>query len=204
MAVADLTLNANRTHDLNNNNLIFSGSGNVGIGGITPQNKLDVDGQIRARNGFAATEGTVGNPGYGFFTNGDSDTGIYRIAEDQLGFTTGGTEAMRIDAGQNIGVGTTTPTSTLHSGGSFATAIDRINGAISLDNTHHTVIITGNSAITLPTAANFIGRMYIIKNTSSTVSISTYVNLSGGNSVSVGVGQTITLQSDGVAWQQIN
>ncbi|MGB5320210.1 MAG: hypothetical protein WBN25_14295, partial [Eudoraea sp.] len=79
--------------------------------------KLDVNGQIRARNGFASTEGTVGNPGYGFYTNGDTNTGMYRAAEDQLAFTTGGNEAIRIDASQNVGIGVPNPSRKLHVGG---------------------------------------------------------------------------------------
>ena len=56
---------------------------------------------------FAATEGSANNPGYGFFTNGDTNMGMYRIAADQLGFSTDGTEAMRIDASRNVGIGPT-------------------------------------------------------------------------------------------------
>ncbi|MFS4457482.1 hypothetical protein, partial [Maribacter sp. 2304DJ31-5] len=117
---SDLTLNADRTVNLAGNELNFSGSGNIGIGNLpgAPQDKLDVDGQIRARNGFASTEGSAGNPGYGFYTNGDTDMGMYRIAADQLGFSTGGVEAIRIDASQNVGIGIN-PTERLHVNGNI-------------------------------------------------------------------------------------
>ncbi len=108
-----LILPANRTHNLNGNNIILGGSagGSIGIGdfgGSGPasiRSKFDVDGQITASNGFAATEGTQGNPGYGFFTNGDTDTGMFRAGENRLAFTTNSTEAIEINASGNLGIG---------------------------------------------------------------------------------------------------
>ena len=108
LATDDLIQDAgeDRTYNINVSNLFFR-NGNIGIGALTgaPQSQLDVNGQIQTRTGFASTEGTAGNPGYGFYTNGDTNTGIFRAAEDQLAFSTGGTEAMRIDASQNVGIG---------------------------------------------------------------------------------------------------
>ncbi|MEH6513041.1 MAG: hypothetical protein V7734_08060, partial [Maribacter arcticus] len=100
----NLTLTSNRTHDLASFNLEFNGTGNIGVGNLpgAPQDKLDVDGQIRARNGFAASSGTAGNPGFGFYTSNDSDTGMYRAGNNQLGFSTGGNDALLIDQNQNI------------------------------------------------------------------------------------------------------
>jgi hypothetical protein len=108
----------NRTYDINNGNLAFTGVGNVGIGSGAnpPQDKLDVDGQIRARNGFAATEGTANLPSYGFYTNGDNNTGMFRIAADELGFSTGGNLALQISSGQDVGIGIA-PLAKLHVAG---------------------------------------------------------------------------------------
>jgi hypothetical protein len=114
----DLTLSSDRTHNLGGNDFILGGSGNVAIGAITPQDKLDVDGQIRARNGFAATDGTANLPSYGFYTNNDNDTGMFRAAVNQLAFSTGGTEALRINASQNVGIGIV-PTEKLHVNGNI-------------------------------------------------------------------------------------
>ncbi|WP_324025645.1 hypothetical protein QSV08_00265 [Maribacter sp. BPC-D8] len=120
----NLTQSADRTYDLNGNDLTFditnsilsfAGTGsNVGIGNITPQDKLDVDGQIRARNGFAGNIGSSGNPSYGFST--ESNMGMYRAGVSQLGFSTSGNEAMRIIANGDIGIGIT-PTVKLHVNG---------------------------------------------------------------------------------------
>ena len=219
LATTNLTQTGTRTYNTagfnlefsaTNSNIVFTGTNsNIGIGNGAnpPQDKLDVDGQIRARNGFAATSGTAGQPSHGFYTNGDSNTGMYRAAEDQIGFSTGGNEAMRIIANQNVGVGLTTPTSKLHTGGSFATAINRLSGTINLNESHHTIIITGASTISLPAVGSFTGRMYIIKNPSFVVTATGtgYTNLAGALGTTViPSGQTITLQSDGTEWQQIN
>ena len=42
---------------------------------------------------------------------------MYRAAADQLGLVTGGSEALRIDTGQNVGIGTTAPARKLHVAG---------------------------------------------------------------------------------------
>tara|TARA_R110002051_G_scaffold19718_1_gene54929 strand:- start:366 stop:4301 length:3936 start_codon:yes stop_codon:yes gene_type:complete len=101
----NLTLNADRTHDLNGFNLVFRDNseqpitGNVGIGNLpgAPQSKLDVSGQIQSRGGFASTGGSAGNPGYGFYTDDDTNTGMYRPAADEIGFSVGGEEALRME-----------------------------------------------------------------------------------------------------------
>ena len=51
------------------------------------------------------TVGTLANPVYSF--EGDFNTGVTSFAYDQLSLITGGVEAIRIDASQNVGVGTT-------------------------------------------------------------------------------------------------
>ncbi len=87
-----------RTYDLNSGDLAFIGSGRIGIGSSLPdpQSKLDVDGQVQSRGGFASTGGTEGNPGYGFYTNGDTNTGsIAGRRQTSLAFSTGGVEALQ-------------------------------------------------------------------------------------------------------------
>jgi hypothetical protein len=97
LANANLTLDANRVHQLAGFNLSFDGTGNIGIGNLpgAPQDKLDVDGQIRARVGFGASNGTALLPSIGFYN--DPNTGMFRGAADEIGFSVGGFEALRID-----------------------------------------------------------------------------------------------------------
>jgi len=86
-----------RTYDLPNANqsLVFTGLGNVGIGNTAnpPQNKLHVAGAVRSE-GILNSDGNVGEPSYRF--SGDTNTGMFWRAADDIGFTAGGSEAMRI------------------------------------------------------------------------------------------------------------
>lgn len=59
-----------------------------------------ISGVARSGNGTAAA------PGYSF--NSDSDIGMYRAGTNILGFSTAGTEWMRIASNGNVGIGTTT------------------------------------------------------------------------------------------------
>jgi len=43
----------------------------------------------------------------------DTDTGLYRIADNKLGISTAGTFAVAVDASQNVGIGTTSPSEKL-------------------------------------------------------------------------------------------
>ncbi|WP_273272945.1 hypothetical protein [Maribacter polysiphoniae] len=94
--------------------------------------------------------------------------------------------------------------STLEVNGSVATAIASPSSSLTLDETHHTVIITSNSSITLPAANSCEGRTYIIKNTyGSAINISTYVDNTGTNSTSVPSNSVVQLQSNGSVWHSV-
>ena len=68
-----------------------------------------------------------------------------------------------------VGIATDSPTSTLHSAGSFSANITSVAAAITLSSTHCVVYCSGTTsyAVTLPTAVGITGRMYYIKKTST-------------------------------------
>lgn len=196
---------ADATGDLseNNNQLFWDATNNrLGIGTNTPTYTLEVTGAIRAPS-ITSNDGTALAPAYNF--NSDTDTGVYLSAANQLSFSTGGVDALTLNSDQNIGVGTTSPTSRLETGGSFATAIDAVSGNITLDETHHTIINDGYDVITLPAASTCKGRMYIIKNTSAlgSTAISAFTTLLGVNGTLILPQTVLWIQSDGTDWQQI-
>lgn len=104
-----------------------------------------------------------------------------------------------------VGVGTTTPVSTLDVDGSLSLSITNTSGNLTLNDTHHTIVISGNHNITLPGADMCLGRVYVIKNpTANTPTISSYNDLNGNASTALNNQTTISLQSDGTNWQQIS
>jgi hypothetical protein len=90
-------------------------SGNVGIGTSSPTKTLDIDGQLRIRNG--------GTTGYALLEYGASSTatnnwhvgsegdGSFRFYNGVFG---SGSERMRIDSSGNVGIGTSSPEAQLH------------------------------------------------------------------------------------------
>ncbi|MDB0615494.1 hypothetical protein PL372_08040 [Tenacibaculum dicentrarchi] len=87
----------------NNNQLFWDNTNNrLQIGStLSGTNKVTVQGAIRSQ-GYNNSNGTVGQPSYRF--SSDSNTGMYRIAADQLGFSTAGVNALLIDDTQSINI----------------------------------------------------------------------------------------------------
>ncbi|AUC14585.1 hypothetical protein BTO06_05290 [Tenacibaculum sp. SZ-18] len=88
--------------------------------------------------------------------------------------------------------------------GSVSKSILSVNNNITLNEDHHTVVVTANLTITLPPANTCSGRIYVIKNISgNTITISNYLNQSNTLSTSIN-SINLWIQSDGTNWQQIN
>jgi hypothetical protein len=82
---------------------VDAGNDLVGIGGVPDTSKLTVYGQV------GTTNGTASSPTHSFYS--DVNTGMFRPSGDHLGFSTGGTERLRIDNGGNVLVNQTSTSS---------------------------------------------------------------------------------------------
>lgn len=156
--------------------LIINSNGNVGIGATAPAQKLDVSGTIQT-TGFKLTTGA----GSGKILTSDS-LGVGTWQSPTTSYTT-----LNVDSSINIGTGspvslTYSSTNNLTIGGNTI-----LNGgvrykvrtttatSITLDETDYLIRCGSTSAttVTLPTASNNSGRVYIVvkSNTGSTVTI---------------------------------
>jgi hypothetical protein len=118
------------------------------------------------------------------------------VTSQNLNFTNG-----------NVGVGTATPTSSLHIVGSIAAPIRRTTISTTLDENDFTIVMTEkNITINLPAASNSPGRLYILKNISTGNNNTNidYICNRGSLQNSLNKNKSVWLQSDGIEWQQIN
>lgn len=189
--------------------LTISGA-NVGIGTETPGELFVVNGNAKA-NVFKIATGTATAPG--FTIDGDTDTGIYQAAANQLALTAAGGEVVRVGTG---GLGVLTKAAagaSLHVSGSLALGCSdpfvSANKTLGIDDFYVPCDSTGGAfRITLPTAVGIKGRMYAI----TLVSGSNQITISGqelervGGQVSYNLtstNQSALVISDGLGWQTI-
>jgi hypothetical protein len=178
----------------------------------------DADGNFKMRGSCAGTDffdlgsaGTANNGKLDFTIGDDGDEPIV-FSKFNYAPTQNTVEMMRMQGtGLNstvrIGVNTAgvVANSTFQVIGSLSSGIISTNTALTLNDTHHTVIVTANVNITLPAANTCLGRIYIIKRTvgGGPSTISNFINSIGNASTNFSAG-VLQLQSDGTNWQQIN
>lgn len=83
--------------NIDSNTLVVDATNNrVGVVTASPTVALDVTGDIKSSSTIQSANGTATDPGITF--SGDTNTGIYNIAADTIGFSAGGAERARIDS----------------------------------------------------------------------------------------------------------
>lgn len=137
-------------------------------------------------------------------------------ASKSLIFMTGGTsqstnERMRIDGSGNVGIGTTSPNSTLSITGSQSVSYRSGTGAYTILNTDYVIINTGGSTPTwtLPAASSYAGRVYrLINHGTTSVTLSQAVTTANGSTSTTlsntAGSNTYEIISDGSVWRKIN
>jgi hypothetical protein len=217
--VTDNTTDAQYT-DVNLGTYVFHDStqitqrfGLVGIGLSNPSEKLDVFGKIYSSTQFLNNSNDSATvPAFSF--KEDSNTGMYHASNDAIGFTTNGSEKMRIDTNGNVGIGTVSPSAKLDVNGtinstgdmtgptitslsnlgmfSSNTAISASNTTISLSNYVYGTSTTNNTNV--QTTANWasnaglFGSNTSVSASNTTISLSNYVY--GTNTTNITNAQT--------------
>lgn len=167
---------------------------------------------------FSVSKSTTAGSSNVYLSNTNNTSGVYNLISNiqntssssfVFNATVAGIDKFVVKGDGNVGVGTSTPTSTMHVAGSFATAITTVTGTSTLDATHHTVNVnnSANVTINLPAASGCPGRIYFIKkisNNAFTVSIDPNgsENIEGSSTPQV-LGaylNSFTIQSDGTGW----
>jgi hypothetical protein len=83
--------------NIDSNTLVVDATNNrVGVVTASPTVALDITGDIKASSTIQSANGTATAPGITF--SGDTNTGIYNIAADTIGFSANGAESARIDS----------------------------------------------------------------------------------------------------------
>jgi hypothetical protein len=109
---------------------------------------------------FVAAAGTALLPV--ITTTGDVNTGIFFPAADTIAFSEGGAEAMRIDSSGNVGIGTSSPQTRLHTFSSATTTTVSIQGSLSAGANTPTLDFTGDNG-----GYSFGARIQAIRDTSA-------------------------------------
>jgi hypothetical protein len=177
-------------------------AGNVGIA-MLPSFPLDVTGDIRssanvrANNFLGNTADSATAPSYTF--EADTNTGMYHPTTDNLGFTTAGTERIRINSTGFVGILNSTPSYALDVTGDIRSSGNVIanNGIfasqVSINNLNGSTLFFNTGTIQNFSANSVDSGNGVFTGTASINTI--YTNTANASTVNVGV----TLSGDGTA-----
>ncbi|MFI5221482.1 MAG: hypothetical protein ACHQK8_04080 [Bacteroidia bacterium] len=211
-----------------NERLRLTSTGYVGLGISTPRAYMHIHDSstgVGARPLMQLSTGFTGSTTNDGFTVGLENTGsaynVQFITKEtgNIEFYGGSSEAMYIKSTGNIGIGNgaSVPNSTLQVAGSVSANLNKQTGATyAITATDYTILCnytSGVMVVTLPTAVGITGRIYVIKDitTSRNVTVSTTSSqtIDGAGSftlqsLSNNFFTGITVQSDGINWYVIS
>ena len=174
--------------------------GNFGFGASNGTSALYSQAQMKGIVSGTPVSGGLVPVDFIFYTSASATSGVPNLSE-----------RMRLTYTGNVGIGTSTPTSTLHVNGSLS------RGApVTVTAATHTVAETtswiicnraGAVTLTLPTASSFVGREIMVKTVQAQAVNSASANVVGIATTSAGTsilsgtaGAWATLVSDGTNW----
>jgi hypothetical protein len=177
------------TRTTNAERMRITAAGNVGIGDSTPASLFTVGNndlfQVDSTGRMFTALGAAGTPSHSFV--GDTNNGWYSPAADVQAWSTNGTERMRLDAGGNIGINTSTPGAKLEVQGT-GNAFPATSGAA--QSVGLIARLRSASTATLDIGGNTSSGMWLQSTNQSNfaTNYSLLLNPNGGN---VGIGTTI-------------
>jgi hypothetical protein len=204
-----------------NERMRIDGNGNVGIGTNAPSANFHVATAATTSNtiaqflapGLTTTNATYLKLGKSLSAGDEADM-VYNWTgansnSNYLGFGFYSKPIyMALTNGGNVGIGTTTPASTLEVNGSVATAITTKTTTYTATASDHTIVCNNAGAITinLPAAAGCSGRIYVIKKISGaalnvTIDPNAAETIDGAATrLLVTQYESVMIQSDGTSW----
>jgi hypothetical protein len=206
--------------DVTRTNAMTFYNGTVGIGTSSPTANLHVIGTAKlgltaTNSGYIEFERTGqafrdGYLGYGMTNNGGLDL-VSEVAFKPLNLNTNSGNIILGPGSGNVGISTSTPTSTLDVNGSTATVVTNTAANFTLTAAHSTLTVDLTAAaatVTLPAASTCSGRLYNIVRTDGTNNVLTFsLPVSVGNTTfttSNIPGAVFNIQSNGTSWRLVN
>jgi hypothetical protein len=128
--------------------------------GLTMNTKIEMNGQV-----LALANGTVGAPSLIF--SSDTDNGMWSSGADTINFSTNATERLRIDAGGNVGIARSNPSTALQVVGDITAGFASLGTGLGDINILGSDINLGNDGKATSTLTSIGGKLSIYDNSQS-------------------------------------